>query len=178
MSNRIPHVSDGKGGSGVDIRREKFPGFHGVEEGKRGDRLLPWFYALAERLRRVAVFNRSWESALTPSILGTTKTTKQKPRAIVMDPPYVTTKRVATLYQSDIDNTSDDVAAASHAWAVEHGERDRIVYCCHARDFEFPPGWTPMERAMAGIKKASRRGKAEVLWFSPACLGKEQESFL
>ena len=64
------------------------------------------------------VLNRSWESAVTPSLLQQTPSAPKPPVGIFLDPPYLTHDRDATLYQGD--DQADDVARAALAWAVEH----------------------------------------------------------
>ena len=73
-----------------------------------GSRWQPWFAALAKRLERVVVLNRSWESAVTPSLLQQTPSAPKPPVGIFLDPPYLTHDRDDTLYQGDAQ--ADDVA--------------------------------------------------------------------
>ena len=51
-----------------------------------GSRLRPWFRAIAERLARVIILNRSWESALTDSVLQQTPSEPQAERGRVLGP--------------------------------------------------------------------------------------------
>ena len=45
-------------------------------------------------------------------------------------------------------------------WALKHGDRYRIAYCCHADDFEVPDGWDAMTRGFKGRRTgASRDGR-------------------
>ena len=93
-----------------------------------GSRLRPWFAAISQRLSRVIILNRSWESALTDSVLQQTPSSPKPEVGVFLDPPYRTTrkdggKRSTGLYQGDTAGVSDDVATASYKWAVEHGER-------------------------------------------------------
>ena len=66
------------------------------------------------------VLNRSWESAVTPSLLQQTPSAPKPPVGIFLDPPYLTHDRDATLYQGDAQ--ADDVARKALAWAIEHGD--------------------------------------------------------
>ena len=160
-SEKRPRLADHPGGRGVNAQRltrgqrprvtSKGPGGQGVSaqratldgEVGSGARLLPWFEALAERLSRVVVLNRSWESALTPTVLMHTPSGPKPPVGVLLDPPYRTdTGRADTLYHSDYAGESSDTATAAYRWAVEHGETYRIAYCCRDGDFDTPPGWT------------------------------------
>ena len=141
-----------------------------------GDRLLDWFHALAQRLSRVVVLNRSWESALTPTLLMHTPSSPKPPVGIFLDPPYVTENREAVLYQSDASGTSDDTAEKAYLWAVQHGGVYRIAYACHEGDFPVPPGWEAIERSFRGIKRQDRReGAMDMVMFSPACLDQDHQ---
>ena len=86
----------------------------------------------------------------------------------MLDPPYRTERRSASLYGSDADGTSDDVAVASYDWAVEHGERYRIAYCCHAGDFPVPAGWEALESTFKGQRRGTDGTRDQVM-FSPKC---------
>ena len=126
VSDKRPYVKSNPGGQGVQVQR--------LSIGSARYRLMLWFNALADRLESVVVLNRSWESALSPTTLMHTSTGPKPPVGILLDPPYDIANRSATLYHSDADGTSDSVAAASWAWAVEHGDTYRIAYCCHVDD--------------------------------------------
>ena len=158
VSYQIPKFLPNPGGAGVQVQRLHTPN---VRE---------WFTALSERLKYVVVLNRSWESALSPTILMSTRTGPKPPVGILLDPPYDEANRNATLYQSDADGTSDSVAAASWAWALEHGDTYRIAYCCHVDDLVVPDGWDSVEAPFKGVKRPDRRDNREMIMFSPACL--------
>jgi len=135
-----------------------------------GARLRPWFHALAQRLARVVVLNRDWTSAVTDTLLMHTPTSPKPPVAVFLDPPYVTGVRSDTLYHSDMEGSSDDVAVAAYQWAVEHGNVYRIAYCCHDGDFDVPDGWTTVGKSFA----RSTRGTSDLVMFSPACIDPEE----
>ena len=157
--DQIPHAST-LGGQGVAAQRPLL----GDSGGGTGSRLRPWFEALAERLSRVVVLNRSWESAVTPTVLMHTRTGPKPPVGVLLDPPYRTdTGRSKKLYSSDYAGDSDDVAHAAYLWAVEHGETYKIAYCCHDGDYDTPPGWEKSTRPL------SVGAKRDCLFFSPAC---------
>ena len=140
----------------------------------KGERLLPWLQALAARLKGVIVLNRSWQSAVTPSVLAQTDSGSHPPVGILLDPPYATDERDAAVYGSDADGTSDVVAAESWTWAQAHGDRYRIAYCCHEGDVTVPDGWTTETQSFSGIRTKRRRDRRDQILFSPACLPHKQ----
>ena len=141
-----------------------------------GSRLRPWFAAISQRLARVIILNRSWESALTDSVLQQTPSSPKPEVGVFLDPPYRTQrkdggKRSTGLYQGDAAGVSDDVATASYKWAVEHGERYRIAYCMHAGDFDVPDGWTVETMGFSGHRDAAKKQDAvDCIMFSPRCV--------
>ena len=146
--DQIPCVNSGQGGptsKGVAAERTHLPGAIGT-----GERLLPWFRALQQRLARVIVLNRSWASAVTPSILSDTASSPDLTRAVFLDPPYPTDKRQGKLYGQDDEGQA---ATAAYEWAVEHGDRYRIAYCCI-------PGQFPRCRTGGAIGRSRRRARA------------------
>ena len=137
--------------------------------------LVEWFRRIADRLKGVVVLNRSWESALTPSLLQQTATGPKPPVGILLDPPYLQDNRDADIYGSDAIGTSNAAAAESWAWAQEHGDRFRIAYCCHEGDVAVPPGWTAETQSFSGIRDAARRDRRDMVLFSPACIPPAQQ---
>ena len=162
--DQIPHVEGRVGGQGISAQRTTRPD------------LLQWFGALQERLQAVVVLNRSWESALTPTLLQQTASGPESSVGILLDPPYTTVDRSSALYHSDTDGESDDVAAQTWAWALENGDRFRIAYCCHQGDIPVPDGWDSITGTLGGIKKEERRHRLDMIMFSPACNPKQQPS--
>ena len=179
---RMPVVSPGPGGRSVSaqardgaVRLSDKHGSRGVAAQRVGrPDLIEWFDRLAARLKGVVVLNRSWESALTPSLLQQTATGPKPPVGILMDPPYLDHERDADVYGSDAIGTSNETAAASWEWAQEHGERFRIAYCCHEGDADPPDGWDVETQSFAGIRKAERRERRDMVLFSPACVPDSQ----
>ena len=167
-----PRIHTWPGGHGVQVQRNDIPG-DGVLDGSR---LRPWFRAIADRLARVIILNRSWESALTDSVLQQTPSSPKPEVGVFLDPPYRTTrrdggKRSTGLYQGDDAGASDDVAEATYRWAVEHGERYRVAYCCHEGDFPIPPGWTVETMGFSGHRDAKKKAESvDCIMFSPACV--------
>ena len=163
------------GGRGVNAQRDQIPcvpmtGAGGVSAQRAAD-LTAWFTALQDRLKRVIVLNRDWRSAVTPSLLVDTPTGpgEAATRCILLDPPYRTDRRKANLYSSDAAGTSDDAAVASYAWALKHGGRYRIAYCCHEGDFPVAAGWDAMTRGFKG-RRTGASGTSDMVMFSPACV--------
>ena len=167
--------NSGASGQGVQAQRSRFrneptPSFTG--DILDGTRWAPWFAALAKRLERVVVLNRSWESAVTPTLLQQTPSAPKPPVAIFMDPPYLTHDRDQTIYHGDED--ADDVARAALAWAIEHGDRYRIAYACGASHFDVPDGWHAETLSFAGVRDETRRvAQRDMIMYSPACLGQQ-----
>jgi len=130
------------------------------------DDLLPWFQALAARLRKVRICCGDWQRVLTPVVLDGAGIT-----GIVLDPPYAHAGRDPRLYAHDTD-----IAHEVAAWARAHGEnpRYRIVLCGYG-DEHVMPGWTCLPwKANGGYgNQGTGQGKAnrerECLWFSPHC---------
>ena len=181
---QIKGIQNGSGhGTGVSAQRQGAPGQRPAVKGNRASlgmgvkmesahgRLIPWFHALAERLARVIVLNRDWQSAVTPTILADTATGpgERVNRCIFLDPPYRTERRKADLYKSDVAGNSDDAAVQSYEWAVKHGDRYRVAYCCHSGDFPVPPGWEARERGFSGHRRVDETKTTDLVMFSPAC---------
>ena len=155
--DQIPRVNSNMGGEGVSAQRISLAGRIGS-----GDRLREWMYALADRLSAVVILNRDWKSAVTPTLLQHTQTAPKPPVGIFLDPPYLLADR-KELYDND---TTDDPARQSYAWALEHGGTYRIAYAAHEGDFEIPDGWEALTRTFGGIIDQSKR---DLVMFSPAC---------
>ena len=92
---QIPHVANWGGGQGVSAQRLSVPDQRPMSVGNRvaahrrtRPDLVEWFRAIQERLKGVIVLNRSWESALTPTLLMHTPTAPKPPVGILLDPPY------------------------------------------------------------------------------------------
>ena len=135
-----------------------------------------WFWKLQDRLLRVVVLNRPWESGVTKAMLSDyekDKSSQKWNRCIFLDPPYVVAERSNNIYESDRDGTSDSVAQASYKWAVENGNRFRIAYACHENDFPLPPDWTMETMSFSG----SSTEKMDCVMFSPACLDMRENQF-
>ena len=179
---QMPHVKNMPGGPGVSYQRigsDRHGGESPITETDGtldGSRLRPWFAAISQRLARVIILNRSWESALTDSVLQQTPSSPKPEVGVFLDPPYRTTrkdggKRSTGLYQGDAAGVSDDVATASYKWAVEHGDKYRVAYCMHAGDFDVPPGWTVETMGFSGHRdEAKKESSVDCIMFSPRCV--------
>ncbi len=157
LSRKLPHLSDNGPGTGVHRG--------GIVDGG----LYAWFYALADRLRRVRVCCGDWSRVLGPS-----PTTHIGTTGVFLDPPYAVDER-SEVYGED----SRDIAHDVRAWAIANGDNPelRIALCGYeAPDYAMPPSWTEVAwRANGGY--ANQAGKMqgpanatrERIWFSPHC---------
>ena len=162
-NEKRPRVPDGSG-VGVQAQRFELEGEIGT-----GERLIPWFQALAQRLARVVVLNRDWKAALTPTVLQ--EHLRNAPQvSILLDPPYRTEGRNHTLYESDLDGTSDRTAEETWEWARFTGEKYRIAYACREGDVEPPGNWETLTMEFPGVRRPDRREIREMFLFSPACI--------
>ena len=166
----VPALTDGMRGRGVSAqRRTPLPSLpRATPVPLTGDRLRPWFQALAQRLYRVIILNRGWKSGLTPTVLQQTRTARKPPVRVLIDPPY---KGVGKLYGMSEDE-ADELAIASWRWAAENGSREgwRIAYACREGDFDdeaLALGWSCSKM---GISANHSDSTQEVIWFSPHCL--------
>ena len=161
-SDSIPHV---RGGQGTNKQRTILDA-----SSERGERLLPWFRALHDRLQKVIVINRAWNyNSFSPTQLSDVKSdTKKRNRCIFLDPPYPMKQRISNVYASDIEGTSDDVAVQAYNWSINHGHKYRIAYCSHEGDFPVPEGWEVLHKELRGVKRADKA--RDQIMFSPTCL--------
>ena len=183
-SDQRPHVQV-QGGSGVQMQRTGGHGATNVDSHSWPSALwhprrLPAAAVVSPPSRRGSpasiILNRSWESALTDSVLQQTPSSPKPEVGVFLDPPYRTTrsdggKRSTGLYQGDAAGVSDDVATASYKWAVEHGDKYRVAYCMHAGDFDVPPGWTVETMGFSGHRdEAKKESSVDCIIFSPRCV--------
>lgn len=177
VSDKRPIVYELGAGRGVQVGRTfKRPGFYSQDAEQteqtigNGERLLPWFQAMQQRLAKVAVLNRDWESAVTPAVLMQHATGLRGVR-VILDPPYRTdTGRHEGLYL--FEEASTDVAVATYQWALEHGEKYGIVYFCHRGDFPCPEGW---EMDALSLRSTASH-EPEVAFYSPGLKQPENAS--
>ena len=132
--------------------------------------LYPWFYSLADRLRRVRVCCGDWKRILGPApttCIGTT--------AVFLDPPYAVEER-ADVYGEE----SRDLAHDVREWAIENGNNPelRIALCGYEGEHTMPSDWQCIAwKANCGYANQTQsntvgRSNAhrERIWFSPYCL--------
>ena len=164
-SDKLPYRRTNVGGNGVNRERVAYP----FERPGDDNRLLGWMGALADRLSKVTVLNADWVYAVNTSSMSCRFPRNGEIRCVFLDPPYRTSLRTTGLYRSDADaDATDDVAVASYEWAVEHGDRYRIAYCCHDTDFSVPDGWDAVNQKFSAYTKAAKKTK-DLIMFSPAC---------
>ena len=171
LPDKRHYVCDTGYGQGVQIQTDRGNELDAAP--LDGSRLQPWMLELCRRLKRTVVLHRDWKSAVSPKMLMR-ETGSKWVVGVFLDPPYKLAEgnRSKTLYQSDHDGTSDDVAKEAYDWAVENGsvERFRIAFCSRHGDFALPPGWTSSVRKFPGVKDAKRREThQDEVMFSPHC---------
>ena len=160
-AGQLVHLGDN--GRGVNRKL-----VHLGDNGRGESRLLPWFSALAERLRRVRVCSGDWSRVCGPSV-----TFKHGVTGVFLDPPYAdTADRSDNLYRLDDLNVAHDV----RKWAIENGPNPllKIALCGYEGEHEMPDSWSVHEwSAGSGFggqaEERTENGKRERIWFSPAC---------
>ncbi len=156
VNKKLPHLGDG--GTGVN---KKLP--HLGDAG-RGVNLLPWFFALAEKLKGARITCGDWERICS---IGTM--TRNGVCGVLLDPPYSQTKPVYA-------NDGRKISATVREWCVKNESNPllRIALCGHTGEHELP-GWECVEwHAKGGYQGEEDR---ERIWFSPACLKPQAELF-
>ena len=178
-----PRIRSGVGGQGVQAGRTDLAADIDPNEviPLTGDKLRPWFYALARRLERVYVLCKDWSTLLSDSVAATTRSSPGD-CGIFLDPPYATGGR-SNVYAED----SLDIAHRVYEWAIspERNRPDwRICIAGYIGDYpEFPPDWEVVKwrdaQGRMGSTEAAEYDRTEALWFSPSCLrGAEQGRML
>ena len=155
-----PRVGTEGRSQGIQAQRAGLEGEIGT-----GERLLPWFQALARRLSRVVVLNQDWKAAVAPNLLQENRNSSQVV-GIFLDPR----RRTEDQHGRDPEDTSDETARETWVWARFTGERYRIGYACREGSVEPPRSWETLEMESDGIKDPGRREAREMLIFSPACI--------
>ena len=136
--------------------------------------IYDWFYALAERLKRVRISCGDWTRICGPSPtfqLGLT--------GVFLDPPYSVGEREPNLYSED----AEGVAAEVRQYCLENGENPllRIALCGYEGEHAMPDTWqvfhwrTPGGYGSQGNGKGRANKDRETIWFSPSCLKVYQE---
>ena len=163
ISDCIPTVLSEPGGRGVSNQRLDRPD------------LLQWFRQLKERLKAVIVLNRPWQSGLTKTMLWQTPSSPAGASiGVLLDPPYLDSGK---MYSGSDAKEVDRTANEAYEWALENGDRFRIVYCCLSGDFAVPHGWSSFTQSLK-IKKQDRLAKnRDMIMCSPACCPDQLELF-
>ena len=143
-----------------------------------GKRLLPWFDAISQRIRRTYITSKDWSTLFSPAVLDLDHG-GHRIAGIFFDPPYAGKEGVYA--------QGGDIAHDVFEWAVAHGDDPRFRICLagYGDDYDaFPEGWTletwtrqtGME-ATAGERydqASAMASRQESLWFSPHCLSATQ----
>lgn len=164
VNRQLVHL--GNNGQGVN-RQLVHLGDNGRCE--NGSRLLPWFQALSDRLRRVRVCSGDWSR-----VCGSSVTWKHGLTGVFLDPPYAdTANRSEDLYAHDSLSVAHDV----RAWAIEAGRHPlmRVALCGYEGEHEMPGDWRVHAwDAGKGYNGQGQEGTGnshrERIWFSQACL--------
>lgn len=168
---RRPNVTT----AGMGVQRQ-MPAAHGlggagvVGQGLECGSLVPWFEALAERLRRVRIVCGDFERVLTRSTLYVEG---RQVAGVFLDPPYAHDTRAPGLYAHD----GADVGARAREWAIEHGDDRtlRIVLAGLEGEHEMPRGWRCVAwTGPPGLGRVSGNRHRERLWLSPHCARPDQ----
>jgi hypothetical protein len=156
VNKQLPHLGDG--GKGVN---KQLP--H-LGDGGKGVKLLPWFFALAEKLKGARITCGDWQRICS---LGTM--TRNGVCAVLLDPPYLQTKPVYA-------NDGREISATVREWCIENQSNPllRIALCGHSDEHDLP-GWECVKwNAKGGYQGAEDR---ERIWFSPFCINPERNFF-
>lgn len=138
--------------------------------------LVPWFRALAARLRRVRVTCGDWARIVSGAVTGATNTRANmgmSPCAVFLDPPYADEAAIYGHYIID-----PQLSARVREWAIANGDNPklRIALCGYEGEHVMPASWRVLAwKAQGGY--GNRNGDAENenahrerIWFSPHCL--------
>jgi len=132
-----------------------------------GDHGMGGFYDLyrdiAARLRFTRVTCCDWTS-LRSTLHSSARW------AVFLDPPYTAESgRDASLYQEGgIGKSHLTVGRDVAQWAMQIGDEHRVALCGIEGEYEMP-GWDVFHWKTSGYSYGNRK-RAEVIWFSPACL--------
>ena len=142
--------SQGIQAQGIQAQRIELEGEIGT-----GERLMPWFKALARRLSRVVVLNQDWKAALTPATL---QESRRKDRL------------VGIFLDGTLDQTRGQTAEETWEWARWMGEKYRIAYACREGEMATPRGWEAIAMEFGDVSQPYRREDRDMVLFSPTCI--------
>jgi hypothetical protein len=136
--------------------------------------LFQYMNELADRLRRVRVCCGDWSRVTTPSV-----TFRHGITGVFLDPPYETGD-----LQYAAGGIGEGVSAKVSEWAVLNGENPdmRIALCGYEGEHKIPDSWECVKwKANGGYAStggtAEENSHKERIWFSPHCIGANQEVF-
>ena len=192
----VQGLGDGAAGAGFPAILSH-PGRKGVGEPQApgyiptdGNRLIPWFNALRQRLSRTYILCKDWRTLCSPTILGLTPSDIAKPNppitGIFFDPPYATKGR-KDLYNRDDSLVALAVQQEAIRLADKHYPLCRVAVAGYKDDYApWPEGWTAVtwseSQIRMGAESKAEYDRSEVIWFSPSCLDpdavKPQADFL
>lgn len=184
LDRKRPMIHGTHIGKGVHAKRANLSGrVNGV--GVHADRcnaLLEYFYALADRLRRVRVCCGDWTRVLGPSVM-----VKHGVCGIFLDPPY--DMRIVSNAGSGRDGAApsdglysehdNELSAEVRKWALENGNNPllRIALCGYQEEHDMPEEWECVAwKAQGGYgnqgteTNGRKNAGRERIWFSPHCL--------
>ena len=143
----------------------------------RGENLLEYFAALADRLKSVRVCCGDWERVVQPS----STIHCGRPTAIFLDPPYEGD------FNQEYETQTDGAAGRCKTWAIENGDNPdlRIALCGYIRYLEdMPKNWEIFRWKATGgygntgeAEASKQNATEEAICFSPHCLRVENQLF-
>jgi site-specific DNA-adenine methylase len=147
-----------------------------IDDGEWGERIRLYMRQLCARLRRVRVCCGDWRRVLTPTV-----TEAHGMTAVFLDPPYAVEDRDSVYGDDDSKTLAHDV----RAWCIENGDNPllRTALCGYEEHNEMEAhGWTRHAwKARGGYGSNNKRDNAnagrETIWFSPRCLGADNDMF-
>ena len=168
---QIPYVKHNGGGQGMAAPE----GWSDGEEMLTGERLRPWFRALAQRLSRVIVLNRSWESAVTDSVLQQTPSSPKPVVAVFMDPPDKTTTADSDDRALRGRHEGQERRRGGCELRVGGNERRpkyRVAYAATCGRLPARDGWEVETRGFSGHRDEVKKAEStDMVMYSPACVG-------
>lgn len=159
IMSQIPHLTHDKG---IMSQIPDLAGDMGV---------YGWINALSKRLRYVKVVCGDWSR-----VCGGNWQDSNKPVGMFFDPPYATSGRKNKIYQHDSMTVAKDV----EVWVLQRGKNPnyRIVVAGYDDEYQtlLDAGWTfEAWSAGGGYSNAKSNRHRERLFFSPFCLGVENQ---
>ena len=162
VNRQLPHLGD----AGMGVNRQ-LPHLGDAGNGRRLQWLNEWFADLSASLEGVRVACGDWQRICSPNTM-----TRNGICAVVLDPPY---SQTGAVYAHDSSTVAHDV----REWALANGDNRklRIALCGHDGEHNAlgAAGWTVETWAKGGGYQGA--DDRERIWFSPHCLGREDDLF-